>query len=58
MQGLFIQGSNIGQFISPLLISAIVAATGSWENSIYVTVPTAIVGVLVGLGLRGMREEG
>jgi len=58
MQGLFIQGSNIGQFISPLLISAIVVATGSWENSIYVTVPTALVGVLVGLGLRGMQEEG
>ncbi len=51
MQGMFIQGSNLGQFISPLLISAIVSATGSWEYSVFVSVPTALVGIAVGLAL-------
>lgn len=51
MQGMFIQGSNLGQFISPLLISVIVSATGAWENSVFVSVPTALLGIAVGLVL-------
>jgi cyanate permease len=55
MQGLFIQGSNLGQFISPLFVSMLISATGTWENSIFITIPTAIVGIFVGLALRRLQ---
>jgi MFS family permease len=51
LQGLFMQGAQLGQFVGTPAIAAIVAATGSWQSSLWVTVPAALVGITLGLAV-------
>lgn len=50
LQGLFMQGSQLGQFIGTPLIAAVVAASGAWGAARWVTAGAAALGVLLGLG--------
>jgi cyanate permease len=49
LQGLYLQGSNLGQFAGIPLVAAIVAATGEWTAALAVTASAAIVGIALGL---------
>ncbi|MBM3392527.1 MAG: MFS transporter [Betaproteobacteria bacterium] len=49
LQGLYLQGSNLGQFAGIPLIAAVVAATGQWSSALAVTAPASVVGVALGL---------
>ncbi|GCL61891.1 hypothetical protein AQPW35_09720 [Rubrivivax pictus] len=49
LQGLFMQGSQLGQFAGTPLIAALVAASGRWSSAGWVAAGAAIVGVAVGL---------
>ncbi len=55
LQGLIMQGSQLGQFIGTPLIAAVVAATGHWASAAWVTTGAATVGVA--LGLAAWRAE-
>jgi cyanate permease len=48
LQGLIVQGSNMGQFVGPPAIAAVVSASGSWEAAVYVVVASAVLGLAAG----------
>lgn len=50
LQGLYLQGSNLGQFAGIPLIAAIVASSGGrWQSALIVTSSAAAVGFVLGL---------
>jgi cyanate permease len=49
LQGLYLQGSNLGQFAGIPLIAAIVAASGQWQSALIVTASASVAGVVLGL---------
>lgn len=49
LQGLIMQGSQLGQFVGTPLIAAVVAATGQWGSARWVTGSVALIGLLLGL---------
>jgi predicted MFS family arabinose efflux permease len=49
LQGLIMQGSQLGQFVGTPLIAAVVAATGEWGSARWVTGSVALIGLLLGL---------
>ncbi len=51
LQGLFMQVGNLGPFIGPPAIAALVAASGLWRDALWVTGTAALGGVLLGLAL-------
>jgi MFS transporter, CP family, cyanate transporter len=55
LQGLYMQGAQLGQFVGTPLIAAVVAATHDWRSALWVTGTSAIIGV--GLGLAAHRLE-
>jgi predicted MFS family arabinose efflux permease len=55
LQGLIMQGSQLGQFIGTPLIAAVVASSGQWASAAWVTTGAATVGVA--LGLAAWRAE-
>ncbi len=55
LQGLIMQGSQLGQFIGTPAIAAVVAATGQWGSARWVTGSVAAIGLL--LGLAAWRAE-
>ncbi len=55
IQGLIMQGSQLGQFVGTPLIAAVVAASGQWSSARWVTAGAAAIGVL--LGLMAWRVE-
>jgi len=55
LQGLIMQGSQLGQFIGTPLIAAVVAASGAWGSARWVTAGAAVLGVV--LGLAAWRAE-
>lgn len=55
LQGLVMQGSQLGQFIGTPLIAAVVAASGQWASARWVTAGAAALGVV--LGLAAWRAE-
>ena len=55
LQGLIMQGSQLGQFVGTPLIAAVVAASGHWGSARWVTVSVAVLGLL--LGLLAQRAE-
>lgn len=56
LQGLYIQTTQLGQFIGTPLIAATVASAGSWvEGAGRVVLPAALIGLL--LGLLSARAE-
>lgn len=52
LQGLYMQFGNIGPFIGPPLIAMLVAASGRWEDAMYVTGSAALGGIVLGLLIR------
>lgn len=55
LQGLYLQGAQLGQFVGTPLIAAVVAASGQWRSSLWVSGLSAIAGI--GLGLVARRIE-
>jgi cyanate permease len=55
LQGLTMQGSQLGQCLGTPLIAAVVAATGDWASAAWVTTGAAVLGVA--LGLAAWRAE-
>jgi DNA polymerase-4 len=43
LQGLYVQGSNLGQFAGIPLIAGVVAASGQWQSALMVTAPARAV---------------
>jgi MFS transporter, CP family, cyanate transporter len=56
LQGLYMQGAQLGQFIGTPLIAAVVAASADWRSALWVTGPAALSGIA--LGLAAQRLEG
>jgi MFS transporter, CP family, cyanate transporter len=48
LQGLYTQGAQLGQFVGTPLLAAVVAATGQWRHTLWVTGTAAMLGVLLG----------
>lgn len=57
LQGLFMQVGNLGSFLSPPLIAAIVAASGLWRDALRVTASAALLGVVLGLLLSRLERK-
>jgi predicted MFS family arabinose efflux permease len=51
LQGLIVQLSNIGQFIGPLAVAAVVSATGRWESALGVVLAAAGIGLALGIAV-------
>ncbi len=52
LQGLFMQFGNVGPFLGPPLIAALVAASGQWRDAAWVTCGAALFGSVLGLLIR------
>jgi MFS family permease len=57
LQGLYMQGAQLGQFIGTPLIAAVVAASGRWSQALWVTGPAALAGVLMGLVAQRLEDR-
>jgi len=55
LQGLFIQGSNLGQFVGPPLIASLVAASGHWHSALGVTLTASALGIVLGMIVGRLR---
>ena len=55
LQGLYMQGAQLGQFIGTPLIAAVVARSCHWHDALWVTGAAALIGV--GLALAARRHE-
>ncbi len=53
MAGLMLQGAGIGQTIGPLMVSAVVEKTASWDSANLVVVSMAMIGFFCAWLLRG-----
>lgn len=57
LQGLYMQGAQIGQFFGTPLIAAVVATTGSWPHALWVTGPAALIGVALGAAAQRLEDR-
>ena len=57
VQGLFMQGSQLGQFVGTPLIAAVVAASGHWSSARWVTGGAALIGIALGLAAWGIERR-
>jgi predicted MFS family arabinose efflux permease len=58
LQGLYMQGAQLGQFVGTPLIAAVVAAAGGvWSRALWVTVPSALIGVALGLAAQRLEDR-
>ena len=55
LQGLMMQGSNLGQFVGPPAIAAVVSASGRWGDAVYVMVAAAALTLVCGVAVA--RDE-
>ena len=55
LQGLLMQGSNLGQFAGPPAIAAAVSASGQWGDAAYVMIAAATLTLVSGLAVA--RDE-
>jgi cyanate permease len=56
IQGLIVQVSQLGPFFGPPLIAAVVSTAGNWEAALWVLLPAAVLGALLGqLAARAER---
>ncbi|HRP96626.1 MAG TPA: MFS transporter [Rhodocyclaceae bacterium] len=56
VNGLLVQGSNLGQFVGPPAVAAVVTASGAWQAATGIMEAAALIGVASGLAL--VRIEG
>ncbi|MBL8382081.1 MAG: MFS transporter [Burkholderiales bacterium] len=52
VQGMINQGSNLGQFASPLLVTAVVGAALAWDRMLYLLLASSVVIFVSGLAIR------
>jgi nitrate/nitrite transporter NarK len=52
LQGLFMQCGNLGPFVGPPIIAALVASSGLWRDALIVTGSAAVAGIVLGLLIR------
>lgn len=57
MQGLLMQGSQLGQGVGTPLIAAVVAASGSWGSARWVTAGAAVLGIALGLAAWAVERR-
>ena len=57
LQGLFMQCANLAQFGGPPLIAAIVARSGRWSDTLFVTGGAAVLGILLGLAIQRIERR-
>jgi cyanate permease len=57
LQGLFMQGSQLGQFAGTPLIAAVVAASGRWSSAGWVSASAALAGMVLGLVAWGIERR-
>jgi MFS family permease len=55
LQGLMMQGSNLGQFVGPPAIAAAVSAGGRWGDAVYVMLAAAALTLVCGVAVA--RDE-
>jgi len=55
LQGLYMQGAQLGQFVGTPLIAATVAASGHWASALLVTGGAAAIGVALGLAVQWLE---
>jgi cyanate permease len=52
LQGLYIQVGNFGPFFGVPAIAAVVAASGDWRDTLWITGGAALLGIVMGLAIR------
>lgn len=57
LQGLFMQCANLAQFGGPPLIAALVASSGHWSDTLYVTGGAALAGILLGYAIHRIERR-
>ena len=57
LQGLYLQGAQLGQFVGTPLIAAAVAASGHWSSALWITAPAALMGIALGLGAHRLEKN-
>lgn len=57
LQGLYLQGAQLGQFVGTPLVAATVAASGHWSSALWVTGTAAAIGVGLGLVAHGLERR-
>ncbi len=56
LQGLFMQGAQIGQFVGTPLIAAVVAASGRWTSALWVVGGASAIGVALGVAAHRLEQ--
>ena len=51
------QGSNMGQFVSPLVVTALVGVSLAWERMLYLLLATSAIIFLSGLVIRVIERR-
>lgn len=57
LQGLYMQGAQMGQFIGTPLIAAVVAASGRWGSALWVTGGAALAGIALALAAGRLEDR-
>lgn len=57
LQGLYMQGAQLGQFFGPPAIAALVASSGHWQSAAWITGLAALGGVVLGLAVRAQENK-
>ena len=57
LQGLYMQGAQLGQFAGTPLIATAVAASGHWSSALWVTAPAALIGITLGLAAHRLERR-
>lgn len=57
LQGLYMQGAQMGQFLGTPLIAAVVAASGQWSSALAVSGGAALVGIVLGLAAGRLEDR-
>lgn len=57
LQGLYMQGAQLGQVVGTPLIAAVVAASGRWSSALAVTAGAAVIGVALALAAGRMEAR-
>jgi MFS family permease len=57
LQGLIMQGSNLGQFVGPVAIAALVSATGNWADAAWVFGAAAACAAGCGMVVGGIERR-
>jgi hypothetical protein len=57
VQGMINQGSNIGQFVSPFLVTAVVGAAMVWERMLVMLLVSAALIAAMGLVIRRIEQR-